>query len=398
MSVRNLEYLFNAKSIAVIGASDRPHSVGATVFRNLIGGAFTGPIWPINSRRSTVAGHRAFPSVGALPTPAELAVICTPAATVPQLVAELGAVGTKAAVVLTAGLSSVMTGDGRNLTDAMLAAARPHLLRVLGPNCFGMLVPGIGLNASFAHTDANVGDIAFVAQSGALMAAMLDWAKTHGIGFSHFISLGDAADVDCGDVLDYLASDHTRAILLYLESVTAARKFMSAARAAARNKPVIAIKAGRVAEASKAAASHTGALAGADDVYDAAIRRAGMLRVATTLDLFDAGDAETRKAVARQPLGHHHERRRTRGHGHRRADRVEGVGSVVRRDDRKSERGVAYDMVAWQSGGYHRRCPARALRRSAESTARCDRSRCAAVYSCRRRSLQVPRLPMRVRR
>ncbi len=289
MSVRNLEYLFNAKSIAVIGASDRPHSVGATVFRNLIGGTFTGPIWPINSRRATVAGRRAFPSVGALPTPAELAVICTPAATVPQLVAELGAAGTKAAVVLTAGLSGVMTGDGRNLTDAMLAAARPHLLRVLGPNCFGMLVPGIGLNASFAHTDANVGDIAFVAQSGALMAAMLDWAKTHGIGFSRFISLGDAADVDCGDVLDYLASDpHTRAILLYLESVTAARKFMSAARAAARNKPVIAIKAGRVAEASKAAASHTGALAGADDVYDAAIRRAGMLRVATTLDLFDA--------------------------------------------------------------------------------------------------------------
>ena len=174
MSVRNLEYLFNAKSIAVIGASDRPHSVGATVFRNLIGGAFTGAIWPINSRRSTVAGLRAFPSVGALPTPAELAVICTPAATVPQLVAELGAAGTKAAVVLTAGLSGVMTGDGRNLTDAMLAAARPHLLRVLGPNCFGMLVPGIGLNASFAHTDANVGDIAFVAQSGALMAAMLD--------------------------------------------------------------------------------------------------------------------------------------------------------------------------------------------------------------------------------
>jgi acetyltransferase len=288
VSVRNLEYLFNAKSIAVIGASDRPHSVGATVFRNLIGGTFTGPIWPINSRRSTVAGYRAFPSVGALPTPAELAVICTPAATVPQLVAELGAVGTKAAVVLTAGLSGVMTGDGRNLTDAMLAAARPHLLRVLGPNCFGMLVPGIGLNASFAHTDANVGDIAFVAQSGALMAAMLDWAKTHGIGFSHFISLGDAADVDCGDVLDYLASDpHTRAILLYLESVTAARKFMSAARAAARNKPVIGSGRSRRRSVESRRFAH-GALAGADDVYDAAIRRAGMLRVATTLDLFDA--------------------------------------------------------------------------------------------------------------
>ena len=230
----------------------------------------------------------------------DLAVICTPAATVPSLVTELGAVGTKAAVVLSAGLSSARATDGRNLTDAMLAAARPNLLRVLGPNCFGLLVPGIGLNASFASTDANVGDIAFVAQSGALMAAMLDWAKTHGIGFSHFISLGDAADVDCGDVLDYLASEpRTRAILLYLESVTAARKFMSAARAAARNKPVIALKAGRVAEGAKAAASHTGALAGADDVYDAAIRRAGMLRVATTLDLFDA--LETLKHA--KPLG-----------------------------------------------------------------------------------------------
>ena len=156
------------------------------------------------------------------------------------------------------------------------------------------------MNASFASTDANVGDIAFVAQSGALMAAMLDWSKTHGIGFSHFISLGDAADVDCGDVLDYLATEpRTRAILLYLESVTAARKFMSAARATARSKPVIALKAGRVAEGAKAAASHTGALAGADDVYDAAIRRAGMLRVATTLDLFDA--LETLKHA--KPLG-----------------------------------------------------------------------------------------------
>ena len=289
MSVRNLEHLFCPNSVAVIGASDRPHSVGATVIRNLMAGAFKGPVWPVNRRRSTVAGLRAFPSVAALPASPDLAVICTPAATVPSLVTELGAVGIKATVVLSAGLSGARATDGRNLTDAMLAAARPNLLRVLGPNCFGLLVPGIGLNASFASTDANVGDIAFVAQSGALMAAMLDWAKTHGIGFSHFISLGDAADVDCGDVLDYLATEpRTRAILLYLESVTAARKFMSAARAAARNKPIIALKAGRVAEGAKAAASHTGALAGADDVYDAAIRRAGMLRVATTLELFDA--------------------------------------------------------------------------------------------------------------
>jgi acetyltransferase len=162
-------------------------------------------------------------------------------------------------------------------------------LRILGPNCVGILVPGLGLNASFAHTGALPGKIAFVSQSGALVTAVLDWAKSRGIGFAKFVSLGDSADVDCGDVLDYLGSDpETHAILLYIEAITAARKFMSAARAAARNKPVLVVKAGRAPEGARAAASHTGALAGSDDVYDAAIRRAGMLRVASTEDLFDA--------------------------------------------------------------------------------------------------------------
>ena len=171
----------------------------------------------------------------------------------------------------------------------MLAAAKPHLLRILGPNCVGLLIPALGLNASFAHTGALPGKIAFVSQSGALATAVLDWAKSRGIGFSKFVSLGDSADVDCGDVLDYLGSDaETHAILLYVESITAVRKFMSAARAAARNKPVLVLKAGRAAEGGRAAASHTGALAGSDDVYDAAIRRAGMLRVFSTDGLFDA--------------------------------------------------------------------------------------------------------------
>jgi acetyltransferase len=171
----------------------------------------------------------------------------------------------------------------------MLDAAKPHLLRILGPNCVGLLVPGIGLNASFAHTDALHGNLAFVSQSGALVTGMLDWAKSRGIGFSHFISVGDRADVDFGDLIDYLGSDaSTRAILLYIESIRTARKFMSAARAAARNKPIIVVKAGRAPEGARAAASHTGALAGADDVFDAAIRRAGMLRVDTLLDLFGA--------------------------------------------------------------------------------------------------------------
>ena len=289
MSIRNLEHLFRPQSIAVIGASDTPRSVGATVLRNLVEGKFPGAIMPVNPKHGELAGIKVYPTVASLPTVPELAVICTPPATVPVLIGELGARGTKAAIVITAGLGRDKDSQGRTLKEAMLAAAKPHLLRILGPNCVGLLVPALALNASFAHTGALPGKIAFVSQSGALVTAVLDWAKSRDIGFSKFISLGDSADVDCGDVLDYLASDaETHSILLYLESITAARKFMSAARGAARNKPVIVVKAGRMKEGAKAAASHTGALAGSDDVYDAAIRRAGMLRVTSTEDLFDA--------------------------------------------------------------------------------------------------------------
>lgn len=249
---------------------------------------------PVNPKHRAIDGKRCYASVAELPATPELGVICTPPRTVPGLIAELGARGTKAAVVLTAGLNAP-GDDGRSLRAAMLDAARPHLLRILGPNCVGLLVPGVNLNASFAHTSAVPGKLAMVAQSGALTTAMLDWAKTRGIGFSHFVSLGEGADVDFGDVLDYLGSDpETRAILLYIESITAARKFMSAARAASRNKPVIAVKAGRVPAGAEAAASHTGALAGSDEVYDSALRRAGMLRVDTTQALFDAAETLAR--------------------------------------------------------------------------------------------------------
>jgi len=289
MSIRNLEHLFRPQSVAVIGASETPRSVGATVLHNLIDGKFAGAIMPVNPKHDELAGIKVYPTVASLPTVPELAVICTPPATVPALIGELGARGTKAALVITAGLGMSKDSQGRTLKEAMLAAAKPHLLRILAPNCVCLLVPGLGINASFAHTGALPGKIAFVSQSGALVTAVLDWAKSRGIGFSKFISLGDSSDVDAGDVLDYLGSDaETHSILLYLESITAARKFMSAARAAARNKPVIVVKAGRMAEGAKAAASHTGALAGSDDVYDAAIRRAGMLRVSSTEDLFDA--------------------------------------------------------------------------------------------------------------
>lgn len=289
MSIRNLEHLFKPRSVAVIGASKRPHSVGTTVMNNLLAGGFDGPIMPVNPKHASVSGVLAYADIASLPQVPDLAVICTPPETIPDLISQLGARGTRAAVILTAGLDAKLTPEGNTIQQAMLDASRPHRLRLLGPNCVGLIIPGLGLNASFAHATVKPGPIAFVTQSGALATAVLDWAKTRDIGFSHFVSLGNSADVDFGDIIDFFSTDpNTRSILLYIESVKHARKFMSAARAAARNKTVIVLKAGRVAEGAKAAASHTGALAGSDDVYDAAIRRAGMLRVDTIEDLFDA--------------------------------------------------------------------------------------------------------------
>jgi acetyltransferase len=289
MTVRHLDKMFAPASVAVIGASDRPGSIGQVVLRNVLGGGFAGPVWPVNPRHATVGGQPAFASVNALPAAPDLAVICTPPAAIPELVASLGKRGARAAVVITAGLERVAAGGDRNVLQAMLEAARPHCLRILGPNCLGLLAPGIGLNASFAHASAKPGPIAFVSQSGAWCTVVLDWARAEGIGFSHFISLGNAADVDFGDVIDYLASDRsTSAILLYIESIRQARKFLSASRAAARNKPIIAVKAGRSQAAARAAWSHTGALAGSDEVFTAALTRAGIVRVESAEELFEA--------------------------------------------------------------------------------------------------------------
>jgi acetyltransferase len=288
MSIRNLDALFEPTSVAVIGASLRPGRVGTTVWNNLRKGGSDRPVYAVNPKYRSLGGVPVAARVQDLPHPPELAVICTPPDTVAGLIAQLGALGTRAAVVITAGLSGEQKAQAQ-------AAAKPYLLRILGPNCIGMLAPPLHLNASFAHTDALPGELAFVSQSGALTTALLDWARSRGIGFSHFVSLGEHLDVDFGDVLDYLASDpKTRAILLYIESIEAARKFMSAARAAARNKPVIVVKAGRSDRGQQAAASHTGALAGADSVYDAAIARAGMLRVDTLQQLFLAAETLAR--------------------------------------------------------------------------------------------------------
>ena len=289
MTIRNLDRLFRPKSVALIGASTRPSSIGAVLAHNIFSGTFDGPILPVNPKHRVLHGIWTYPDVASLPVTPELAVIATPPQTVPGIIAELGARGTRAAVVITAGFGEAAGGEA--LQQAMLDAAKPHALRIVGPNCLGILVPGIGLNASFAHLAPRPGRLAFVTQSGATVTAILDWAQARGIGFSHLVSLGDMADVDFGDMLDYLANDRdTQAILLYIEAVCDGRKFMSAARAAARVKPVIVVKAGRHAEGARAAASHTGALAGADAVYDAAFRRAGMLRVYTLEELFDAAE------------------------------------------------------------------------------------------------------------
>ena len=291
MSLKHLDALFNPRSIAVVGASDTPGSIGAVLTANLLEGDFQGPVMPVNPRHKTIAGIPCYPDLDHLPQPADMGVVCTPPAAVPEVVAGLGRQGARAAVIVTAGFAEDREARGSALQAELLEAARAHRMRILGPNCVGLLVPGVGLNASFAHRGAHPGNLAFVSQSGAIITSVLDWAGSRGIGFSSLVSLGDMADVDFADLLDHLAVDAaTRAILLYIESVGDARRFMSAARAAARVKPVVAVKAGRHAEGARAVASHTGALAGSDAVYQAAFERAGILRVFSLGALFDAAE------------------------------------------------------------------------------------------------------------
>lgn len=274
MSIKHLDRLLAPRSAAVIGASGKPHRVGTRVLANLAAGGFatTGKIWPVNPKYTELHGMPCYARVAALPEAPDLAIICTPVATIVGLIAELGARGTRAVIVMT-------EVSGRAQRQALLDAARPHLLRILGPGSIGLQAPALGLDASFTHVPAGAGKLAFVSQAGALAGAVLDWAGERGIGFSHFVTLGDDVDVDFGDLLDYLAADAgTEAILLCVEDLRSARKFMSAGRLAARAKPVIVFKLGARQEHDS----------DADLVFDAAIRRAGMLRVHSTEDLFDA--------------------------------------------------------------------------------------------------------------
>ena len=300
MSIRNLDKMFHPRSIAVIGASARPKSVGAALMTNLMNGGFDGPIMPVNPKATALHGIMTYKDVASLPLMPDLAVIATPPDTIPGLVDELGRRGTRAAVILTAGFAEGEAAAGKARSAQMLAAARPYLMRIVGPNCLGIAVPGVGLNATFAPAALLPGNIAFLTQSGAMATTVLDWALPRGIGFSAIVSMGDMSDVDFGDLLDYFALDEaTHAILIYAEGITQARKFMSAARRTARIKPIIVVKSGRAEEGARAASSHTGALAGADVVYDAAFRRAGMLRVNEVEELFDAAATLARMSPQR---------------------------------------------------------------------------------------------------
>lgn len=293
MSIRDLDFLLRPRSVAVIGASDRERSLGAALMRNLLRGGFRGAVWPVNPNHASVAGLPAHRDVGALPDTPDLALIVSPARTVAGVVRELGERGARAAVVF-AGRAQA-PADATALRRSILEAARAHSVRILGPNSMGLIVPSLGLDASFAAAPALRGGIAFVSQSGALTRAALERAASRSIGFSCVVSLGEASDVDAADILDYLGTDPaTRAVLLYLESVSDGRKFLSAARAAARGKPVIVLKSGRTAAGAQAALRHCGSEAGDDAVFDAAVRRAGMLRVGTIAELFAAAETLTR--------------------------------------------------------------------------------------------------------
>lgn len=290
MTIRNLEHAVHPRSVAVFGASPRAGTVGGILIRNIVEGGFGGEVWPVNPKHGEIGGRRCYGRAQDLPGAPDLAVIATPPHTVPGIVADLGARGCRAAVVVTAGLTRES-----GLRQAMLDAAKPHLFRIIGPNTVGLMIPPLKLNASFAHMAARPGNIALLSQSGAIATSLVDWAADNDVGFSHIVSLGDMADVDVADWLDLLAGDAgTRAIVMYLESVTNPRKFMSAARAAARIKPVVAVKAGRHELAARAAATHTGALSGSDRVVDAALSRAGILRVEGLAELFDSAEIMSR--------------------------------------------------------------------------------------------------------
>jgi acetyltransferase len=289
--------MLNPRTVALIGATETPHSVGRTIMENLL--SFDGTVYPINPKRSMVLGVKAFANIADTPEPVDLVVIATPAATVPNLVSECAAAGVKGAVIISAGFKEI-GAEGTRLEQEIIA--RQGTMRIIGPNCIGVMMPNLGLNATFADTMAPKGNVAFISQSGALCSSVLDWSVRQKVGFSAFISTGSMLDVTWGDLIDYLAQDaYTRSILIYMESVGDARSFLSAARETALRKPIIVIKAGYTEAAAKAVASHTGTLTGNDAVLEAAFRRVGVLRVKTIEDLFSMAEVLSKQPRPKGP-------------------------------------------------------------------------------------------------
>jgi acetyltransferase len=296
-----LDAIFAPKNVAVIGATEKAGSVGRTLLWNLISSPFGGTVFPVNPKRSSVLGIKAYANVAAVPEPIDLAVIATPAPTVPDIIEECVEAGVKGAIVISAGFKEIGS-SGAELEQQVLERARRGNLRLVGPNCLGVMNPHTGLNATFASVMARPGNVGFVSQSGALCTAVLDWSFPENVGFSAFVSIGSMLDVDWGDLIYYLGDDpHTESIVIYMESIGDARSFISAAREVALTKPIVVIKTGRTDAAAKASASHTGTLAGSDDVLDAAFRRCGVLRVDRISELFDI--AEVTAKQRRRPQG-----------------------------------------------------------------------------------------------
>jgi acetyltransferase len=301
MTTHNLDKLFNPKSIAVIGASNKKGSVGYILLRNIISAEYEGVVFPVNVSAPSVQGIQAYASIGQVPCKVDLAVIAIPSKSIPDVMRQCGEAGVGGVVVISAGFREIGEA-GRKLEDEVLAIAQSYGIRILGPNCLGYARPGLNLNATFAHVVPPAGRVAFLSQSGALGTSVLDWATANQVGFSAFVSVGSMADLEFGDLIDYFGDDpQTCSIILYVESITDARKFMSAARHFAKTKPIIVVKSGRTARSALAAASHTGALAGDDTLYSAAFRRAGVVRVDEISDLFDSSEALSRVSSPRGP-------------------------------------------------------------------------------------------------
>jgi acetyltransferase len=281
-----LDVLFAPKNVAVIGATETPGTVGRTVLWNLISSPFGGPVFPVNPKRSSVLGVKAYPSISAVPEKVDLVVITTPARSVPGIISECVEVGVKGAIIISAGFKE--TGpEGVELEQEIMDHARRGDMRIIGPNCLGVMSPTSGMNATFASAMARKGNVGFISQSGALCTAVLDWSLKENVGFSSFVSIGSMLDVNWGDLIYYLGDDpNTESIVIYMETIGDARAFLSAAREVALTKPIIVIKPGRTAGAAKAAASHTGSLTGSDEVLEVAFRRSGVLRVNSIAELF----------------------------------------------------------------------------------------------------------------